>query len=199
MGTRDPRIDAYIGKSADFARPILEHLRDVVHAAVPQVEETIKWGMPHFMHRGMLAGMAAFKAHATFGLWRGKELVPGGGDDSAMGQFGCLTTVKDLPPKRQLVALVRKAAALNESGAPRPRKPAAKKKPEPKPSPAFAAALAANRKATATFAAFPPSHRREYVDWIDEAKREQTRARRIAQAIEWLAEGKSRHWKYADC
>src|SRR5688500_2545923 len=122
MGTRDPRIDAYIGKSAEFARPILEHLREVVHAAVPQVEETIKWGMPHFMHHGMLAGMAAFKAHATFGLWRGKELVPGGGDDSAMGQFGCLATVKDLPPKRQLVALVRKAAELNESGAPKPRK-----------------------------------------------------------------------------
>ena len=135
----------------------------------------------------------------TFGLWRGKELVPGGGDDSAMGQFGCLTTVRDLPPKRQLVALLRKAAALNESGAPRPRTPATKRKPEAKPSAAFAAALAANRKATAGFAAFPPSHRREYVEWIDEARREQTRARRIAQAVEWIAQGKARHWKYENC
>ena len=197
MPDRDPRIDAYIAKSAEFARPILAHLRELVHTACPDVEETIKWGMPHFMHHGMLAGMAAFKAHATFGLWRGKELVPDG-DESAMGQFGCLTSVRDLPAKRTLVALLKKAAALNEAGAPRPRRVVAKK-PPPVPSPAFAAALKKHREAARRYAAFPPGQQREYVEWIDEAKREDTRARRIAQAIEWIAEGKARNWKYADC
>jgi hypothetical protein len=198
MGTRDPRVDAYIEKAQPFAQPILAHLREVVHAGCPQVEETIKWGMPHFMHHGLLAGMAAFKAHATFGFWRGKELVPGGGDDRAMGQFGCLASVRDLPPKRELVALVRKAASLNESGDAKPKR-ATKVKPPPVPSPGFAAALARSRKAAKAFAAFPPSHQREYVEWIDEAKREPTRERRIAQAVEWIAEGKSRNWKYENC
>ena len=197
MPARDPRIDAYIANAADFARPILVHLRDVVHAACPGVEETIKWGMPHFMHHGMLAGMAAFKAHATFGLWRGKELVPDG-DESAMGQFGCLASVRDLPPKRTLVALVKKAAALNEAGTPRPRRVVAKK-PPPVPSPAFAAALKRNREAARNFAALAPGQQREYVAWIDEARREETRDKRIAQAVEWIAEGKLRNWKYADC
>ena len=199
MGTRDPRIDAYIAKQADFARPILEHLREVVHAAVPGVEETIKWGSPHFAYHGLLAGMAAFKAHATFGLWRGREVVPGGGEDGAMGQFGRLASVRDLPSKKALVALLKAAAKLNEQHVPRPAKPAAARKPAPRPSPAFAAAIAANAKAAATFAAFAPSCRREYVEWIDEARREDTRARRIAQAVEWLAEGKKRHWKYEAC
>jgi hypothetical protein len=198
MATRDPRVDAYIERAPDFARPVLVHLREVVHAACPQVEEDIKWGAPHFLHHGMLASMAAFKAHACFGFWRAKELFPDGGQDGAMGQFGRLESVKDLPSKKTLVGLVKQAMALNESAAPRPKK-AAKPKPEATPSPAFAAALAADREAKAAFAAFPPSHRREYVEWIDEARREETRARRIAQAVEWIAQGKPRHWKYADC
>jgi hypothetical protein len=199
MGTRDPRVDAYIAKQADFARPILEHLREVVHAAVPDVEEAIKWGAPHFLHHGMLAGMAAFKAHATFGLWRGKEVVPGGGEDGAMGQFGRLGSIKDLPSKKELTALLKAAAKLNAQGVPKPAKKAATKKAAPRPSQEFAAAIAASRKAAATFAAFAPSCQREYVEWIDEAKRDDTRARRIAQAVEWLAEGKKRHWKYENC
>jgi hypothetical protein len=198
MGTRDPRVDAYIGKAPAFAQPILVHLRDVVHAACPSVEEDIKWGAPHFLHHGMLASMAAFKAHACFGFWRGKELFPDGGQDGAMGQFGRLESVRDLPSKKVLAGLVKQAMALNESAAPRPKK-VARPRPEATPSPAFAAALAADRKARAAFAAFPPSHRREYVEWIDEARREDTRARRIAQAVEWIAQGKSRNWKYADC
>jgi hypothetical protein len=198
MATRDPRVDAYIERAPDFARPILAHLREVVHAACPQVEEDIKWGAPHFLHHGMLASMAAFKAHACFGFWRGKELFPDGGQDGAMGQFGRLETVRDLPSKKVLAGLLKQAMALNESAAPRPRK-VAKARPEAKPSPAFAAALAADRKANAAFAAFPPGQRREYVEWIDEARREETRARRIAQAVEWIAQGKTRHWKYADC
>ena len=178
MGTRDPRVDAYIGKAPDFARPILEHLRDVVHAACPQVEEDIKWGAPHFLHHGMLASMAAFKAHACFGFWRGKELFPDGGAGGAMGDFGRVTSVGDLPSKKALTALVRRATA---------------------PAAAFAAALKDSRKAAIVFAAFTPGQQREYVDWIDGAKREATRERRIAQAIEWIAEGKTHNWKYQDC
>ena len=198
MGTRDPRVDAYIGKSPDYARPILVHLRDVVHAACPQVTEDIKWGAPHFLHHGMLASMAAFKAHACFGFWRGKELFPDGGESGAMGNFGKLETIKDLPAKKVLVALVKQAMALNESGAAQPRR-VAKAKPAPVPSPAFAAALGGNRKAAKVFAAFPPGQQREYVEWIDQAKGEATRARRIAQAVDWLAEGKRRNWKYENC
>jgi hypothetical protein len=198
MGTRDPRVDAYIDKSPEFARPILVHLREIVHGACPGVQEDIKWGSPHFLHHGMLASMAAFKAHACFGFWRGKEFLPEGGADGAMGQFGKLVSVKDLPAKKTLAAWVKQAAALNEAGVPK-RAKAAAPKPPPKPSPAFAAALKANRKAAATFANFAPSHQREYVEWIDEAKREETRARRLAQAIEWLAEGRTRNWKYENC
>ena len=198
MGTRDPRVDAYIARSPEFSRPILAHLREVVHAACPAVTEDIKWGAPHFLHHGMLANMAAFKAHACFGFWRGKELFPDGGESGAMGNFGKLASVKDLPPDQALAALVKQASALNESGAAKPRRVARAKAPAV-PSPAFAAALASNRKAARAFAAFPPSHQREYIEWIDEAKREDTRARRITQAVEWIAEGKSRNWKYDNC
>src|SRR5690348_7417353 len=137
MGTRDPRVDAYIDKSPAFARPILAHLREVVHGACPQVQEDIKWGAPHFLHHGMLASMAAFKAHACFGFWRAKELLPGGGADGAMGSFGRLETLEDLPPKKELASLVRRAVALNEAGPPK-RAKAAMPKPPAEPSPAFA-------------------------------------------------------------
>lgn len=203
MSHRDPRVDAYIAQAAPFARPILEHVRQVVHAACPGVEETIKWGMPSFTcGSGILCGMAAFKAHASFGFWK-HALVVGEGDAGegtervGMGSFGKLTAVRDLPPKRQLAAYVRKAAALNAPGAraaPARKAPAAR--PAPVPTPEFAAALRGNKAAAAAFKAFPPSHRREYVDWIAEAKREETRDRRIAQAVAWIAEGRQRNWKY---
>ncbi|HEX6533623.1 MAG TPA: YdeI/OmpD-associated family protein [Gemmatimonadaceae bacterium] len=198
MGARDPRVDAYIAKSADFARPVLEHLREIVHDACPDVEETIKWSFPHFTYRGMLCSMASFKQHCAFAFWKG-SLVLGDGvpSDEAMGQFGRITSVSDLPPKRVLAGCVKKAMRLNEEGvkAPARAKPKAKKTAPPVPSD-LAAALRANRKAAATFDAFSPSHRREYVEWITEAKGEATRARRLAAAVEWMAEGKSRNWKY---
>ena len=196
MGTRAPRVDAYIAKSADFAKPILTYIRGTVHAACPDVVETTKWSMPFFDYHGPLANMSAFKEHAAFGFWKGALVVGrGSGDDErAMGQFGRITSVKDLPPKNELVALIRKAAKLNEEGV----KIEKKKVPRPElPVPAeLAAALAKNKKARANFEAFPPSHKREYNEWIGEAKREETRAARVAQAIEWIAEGKSRNWKY---
>jgi uncharacterized protein YdeI (YjbR/CyaY-like superfamily) len=198
--TRDPRVDAYIERQADFARPILEHLREAVHSACPEAEETLKWSMPSFLYKGqILAGMAAFKAHATFGFWRASEVLgQTGAERDAMGQFGRIASVDDLPPPEELAALIRRAMALIEEG-PRPSRP----KPAPKPAPEtpadLAAAIAANSDARATFEAFPPSCRREYVEWVVEAKRPETRARRIEQTVVWLSEGKKRNWKYEQC
>lgn len=197
MGKRDSRVDAYIAKSADFARPILEHLRELVHEACPKVEETIKWGSPHFMYEGNLAGMAAFKEHCVFGFWKGALVF----DDperaqSGMGQFGKIRSLGDLPSARQMKAYVKKAAALNELGEKAPKRPPKHpRKPIGMPDD-FAAALKKHSKAAQTFENFTPSHRREYLEWITEAKREETRQKRIATAIEWLSEGKQRHWKY---
>ena len=198
MGERDPRIDAYIAKSADFAQPILKHLREVIHQGCPEAEEAIKWGMPAFLYRGkILCGIAAFKQHCALGFWGTRGLVGNEGKrDEAMGQFGRIASLKDLPSKTALIGHVKQAMKLSEARAaapPVPRKP-------PKPAPAtpddLATALKKNKKALATFDAFSPSCKREYVDWITEAKREETRANRIAQAVEWMAEGKQRNWKY---
>ena len=195
MPTLDPRIDAYIAKAAPFARPILEHLRKLVHEGCPEVVETIKWSAPAFDFEGALANMAAFKAHVAFGFWKGSLVFESDKEKEAMGQFGRIASLEDLPADRTVVALVKKAAKLNASGAkvPRPRKHPT---PALAPPPDLAAALKKNAKARATFEAFPPSHRREYVEWIVEAKTDATRAKRLATTLEWLAEGKSRHWKY---
>ncbi len=199
MGTRDPRVDAYIAKSADFARPILTHLREVVHAACPDVEETMKWSFPHFMYKGMMCSMASFKEHCAFGFWKGALVLDGNGaTEEAMGNFGRITRVSDLPPKRVLASYVKKAAALNDAGVKAPSRMAPKAKKKELVVPDYVmAALRKNKKALATFEGFSPSHRREYVEWITEAKSEDTRQRRLEQAVEWMAEGKPRHWKYA--
>lgn len=198
MATRDARIDAYIAKSPEFAQPILKHLRDVVHAAVPDVEETMKWSIPHFDYNGMMCSMAAFKAHCAFGFWKG-TLVTGNTEKAreAAGSMGRITSIKDLPPKKELIALVKKAAQLNDDGVKTPTRGAVRTpKPDLPTPPDLAAALATNKKAKTAFDAFPPSHRREYIEWITSAKADDTRQRRLDQAIEWIAEGKSRNWKY---
>jgi uncharacterized protein YdeI (YjbR/CyaY-like superfamily) len=199
MGQKDKRVDAYIEKAAPFARPILNRIRRGVHAGCPNVAETIKWGMPAFDFNGPLCGMAAFKAHATLGFWKASLLkgksIPRTSTEQAMGQFGRLASVRDLPPHRELVALVKRAAALNEKGVKvvRVRKPKAAL-PTPRD---LMAALRKNRAALRTFEGFSPSHKRDYVEWILEAKREETRIRRIETAVEWMAEGRGRNWKYA--
>lgn len=197
---RDPRIDDYIARQADFARPILAHLRAAIHRACPEAEETLKWSMPTFMYKGqILASMAAFKAHATFGFWRAKEVVgETGAEREAMGQFGRLGSLDDLPPGDVLEALIRKAVAVADSGAKAPR-PVKHPKPDLAVPEDLAAALGGNAAAKATFDNFPPSCRRDYIEWVVEAKRPETRARRVAQAVEWMAEGKRRHWKYEKC
>ena len=199
MGSKDPRVDVYIANAEPFARPILKHLRKLVHQGCPDAEETIKWGFPHFDHHGIMVSMAAFKQHAAFGFWQ-HTLVTGGKTakgGAAMGSFGRITSKPDLPSDAAIVRMIRKAAALNASGVKALRVPKAAPKPAPKAPADLLAALAKNRKAKATFDAFPPSHRREYVEWIVEAKRPETRARRLETAIEWMAAGKARDWKYA--
>ncbi|MES2152566.1 MAG: YdeI/OmpD-associated family protein [Pseudomonadota bacterium] len=201
MPTLDPRIDAYIAKSAEFAQPILIHLREVVHAACPEVEETMKWSFPHFMYQGMLCSMASFKAHCAFNFWKGELLVAAvdAKSQEAMGQFGRIGSVKDLPTKKMLAGYVKKAMQLNEEGV---KAPARVKPATPRPllvPDYFVAALGARQPALDNFEAFSNSHKREYVEWLEEAKTEATRLRRLEQALEWIAEGKSRNWKYANC
>lgn len=199
MASHDPRIDAYIARQAEFARPILEELRRRVHAACPEAVETIKWGAPAFMYRDRLLGvMAGFKQHAAFNLWHGKQVV---GEDAAaaegMGQYGRLATLKDLPCKRETTAHVRAAMALIEAGATvsTGRKP----KPPPELPEDLAEAMRGNPAARGHWEAFTPGKQREYADWITGAKGADTRARRVEQAVEWIAEGKSKNWKYANC
>jgi uncharacterized protein YdeI (YjbR/CyaY-like superfamily) len=194
----DPRVDAYVDRAADFAKPILKYIRTTVHAACPDCEETMKWSFPHFDYKGMLCSMAAFKQHAVFGFWKRSLVVPNGANTKApggMGQFGKLTKVSDLPPKNVLAGYIKKAMALNDEGVKAPRRRKAARKPIRVP-PDLAAALKKNKAARATFEAFSPSHQREYIEWITEAKTDATRARRLGTTIEWLVEGKARSWKY---
>ena len=202
MGTRDKRIDAYIGKSSEFAQPILRYLREIVHEACPEVQETIKWSFPNFEHRGIMCGMAAFKEHCSFGFWKGSLVIAGdeGQSAEAMGQFGRITSLKDLPPKNVLLGYVRKAKQLNDDGVKVPRKAAPRGvKRELAVPDYFTKALKKNTRALATFEKFPYSHKKEYVEWVTEARTEETRIRRLQTSIEWLAEGKSRNWKYEKC
>jgi uncharacterized protein YdeI (YjbR/CyaY-like superfamily) len=197
MGTKDPRVDAYIAKSADFAQPILTTIRATVHAACPDVVEEMKWSFPHFTYKGMLCSMASFKQHCAFGFWKASLVLGGSAKEAdAMGQFGRLTKVSDLPPKKTLVSYVKKAMELNDQGIKVEKKAPRRTTVETAPPADLAAALKKNRKANALFNALPPSHKREYIEWITEAKGAETRARRLAQSLEWIAEGKSRNWKY---
>ncbi len=200
MPTRDPRVDTYIAGAPAFARPILRHLRTVVHRACPDVVETIKWRSPHFEHRGLLCGMGAFKAHvllyfpkADLLTFDGRPLQQRG--QAAVEQFGRLTAVEDLPRVSALTALVRQAARLNEAGTPVPRASTRPLTPADVPAD-LRAALRANAAARAVFTAFPPGRQREYVEWITEARRDETRARRVETAVAWIAEGRHRNWKY---
>jgi hypothetical protein len=195
MGKRDPRVDAYIANSADFAKPVLRHIRALVHEACPQVEETIKWRMPHFDYDGILCGMAAFKEHCAFHIWKG-SLIVGGGAPEAMGNFGRITKVSDLPSKTTIMGYIKQAMKLREDRVKNPTRSKPRKQSEVVVPIELASALKKNKKAAAAFEGFPPSHKREYAEWISDAKREETRRRRVETAVEWMIEGKSRNWKY---
>jgi len=201
MPATDSRIDTYIAKSADFAKPILTYIRRLVHKACPGAEETIKWGMPHFDYKGaVLCSMASFKQHCTFGFWKAAIMKDPAGifnkdGKNAMGQFDRITSVKDLPADKILIAYIKEAAQLNEAGVKLPAKPKTATKNIEIPA-ALSTALKKNKKAQTVFEQFPPSHKKEYIEWITEAKTEATRDKRIDTAIEWIAEGKGRNWKY---
>lgn len=200
MEHTDKRIDAYIAKAAPFAQPILEHLRALVHKAVPQATETVKWGMPFFEHEGPLCNMAAFKQHCAFGFWKASLLKDTHGllqqmEKSAMGHLGQIRGLEDLPADKVLVAYLKEAAALNEQGVKAPAK-AAKAKEELEVPDYLRKALAKNKAAAKTFEAFSYSNKKEYLEWLTEAKTEETRIKRLDTAIEWMAEGKPRNWKY---
>ena len=199
MGKKDARIDAYIAGAADFAKPILNHIRKLVHRACPAVEETLKWGFPHFDYKGMMCSMASFKHHCTLGFWKSALIL---GDDAAkveeeaMGQFGRITKISDLPGEKRLIGYIKEAVRLNDEGIKLPRKARAREKKELVVPADFVAALRKNGKALATFESFTYSHKKEYVEWITEARREEARKTRSETAIAWIAQGKSRHWKY---
>lgn len=203
----DPLVDAYIAKSKPFAQPILTHIRELVHKACPGVVETIKWSRPFFKYKGMiLSNMSAFKEHCSLGFWgveiaavlrTQKVLKPNG-----MGSLGRLTRIEDLPADKQMLDLFGKAVGFIESGeytSPIAARPKVVKAPAPAAPAEFTKALKANKKAAAVFAGFSPSCKKEYVEWIADAKRDETRDKRIATAVEWISEGKRRNWKYEAC
>ncbi len=198
MPKKNPEVDSYIAAAAPFAKPILKHLHKVVHTGCPAVEEKIKWRFPHFEYKGNLAGMAAFKSHCSFGFWKGALILDSemAEREDGMGHFGRITRLADLPNEKTLLSYVRKAAQLNEAGIKVPRKPKPKKASGLEIPDDLTAALRKNARARKTFDDFSPSHRKEYVEWLTEAKREETRRQRLATVIAWLAEGKPRHWKY---
>jgi uncharacterized protein YdeI (YjbR/CyaY-like superfamily) len=204
MATKDPRVDTYIAKSADFAKPILAHIRELVHQGCPDVEETVKWSMPFFMYKGMFCHMAAFKTHCSLGFWKSKLVIgtdsaSNGDDNDGMGQFGKISSLKDLPSVKKMLVYIKEAKRLNDEGVQKPSKPKPKGPRELAIPSELTAALKKNKKASAIFEGFSYSHKKEYVDWINEAKREETKAQRLATTVAWLTEGKSRHWKYANC
>ncbi len=200
MPTLDPRIDAYIEKAAPFAQPILIHLRKLVHKACPDIVETIKWSMPIFEHKGIVCNMAAFKEHCAFGFWKQKILDTDAfpRHKSAMGSFGRITAISDLPKDKEMIELIKLAVELNEKGVKVPKAKPAPKKELVVPDD-LTAALLQNKKAKLTFEDLPYSHRKEYIEWINEAKTDTTRNKRLATTIEWLTEGKRRNWKYENC
>jgi uncharacterized protein YdeI (YjbR/CyaY-like superfamily) len=201
MEQYDPRIDAYIAKSADFAKPILMHIRQVVHQASPLITETIKWGMPFFDYKGPVCMMAAFKQHLGFGFWKASRLndpeglLQGSDEEAAAGSFGRVVSLDDLPSDKALMGFVQQMIKINESGVKEPKKPSAPKAELPMPGD-FDKLLRENLVAMDNFEKFSPSKKREYLEWFVEAKSEATRGKRIEQALEWIAEGKSRNWKY---
>ncbi|MBI5731193.1 MAG: YdeI/OmpD-associated family protein [Ignavibacteriales bacterium] len=202
MGKKDPRVDTYISKSQDFAKPILEHFRWLVHKVCPEVEETIKWGVPSFDYKGPYIMIAAFKQHCAIIFWKASlmkdpRLMENAKSEVAMGHLKKITSLKDLPSEKTLISYLKEAAKLNADGIKLPSRSKSKKKKELVIPNYFTKELKKNKKALETFNNFSYFRKKEYVEWITEAKTDETKNKRIATALDWLAEGKSRNWKYA--
>jgi hypothetical protein len=195
MSGFDKRIDAYIEKSAEFSRPILEHLRKLIHKTCPEVEETLKWSTPSFEYKGMFCGFAAFKAHVKFMFWKQAILIEDEKNKAMIEALDRINSLKDLPKDEDIVALIHHAMELNEKNI-KPQKMAPTAKKEITVPEDLAKALSKNKKAQTAFDKFSYSHRKEYIEWINEAKTDPTRLKRIATTVEWVSEGKGRNWKY---
>ena len=200
MANTIPQVDAYIEKSAEFAQPILIKLRSLFHQACPEIEESIKWSSPFFEYKGIVGNMTAFKKHVSYGFWKAGLMSDPEGilDKAGNSQMALLKarTVDDLPADAILIRYIKEAVDLNERGIKAPQtKPKTSKKTFEIPD-YFLAALMRNKQAQATFEGFSYSNRKDYVEWVTEAKREATRDKRLATAIEWMADGKPRNWKY---
>lgn len=202
MGKKDKRIDAYIKNSEDFAKPILNHIRELIHKACPEVEETMKWSFPHFDYKGMMCSMASFKQHCAFGFWKASlmkdaaKLIDTAKSEVAMGHMGRITSLKDLPSNKVMLSYIREAAKLNDDDIKLPSKAKSTEKKELETPDYLLASLKKNKKAKETFDAFNYTNKKEYIIWITEAKTEATRLSRLETAIEWMAEGKILNWKY---
>ncbi len=194
---KNPKIDEYIEQSADFAQPILTKLRALVHQAHPDIEESIKWSMPNFEYKGLLFNMASFKQHCSFGFWKQKLIKGLDVNQEGLGSFGKIKSLEDLPSDEILLMLMKEAVELNEKGIKVPK--TAKAKRELVVPGYVVDVLKENPKAEQVFNDFSPSHKKEYVEWIVEAKRDATREKRINQMVEWLTEGKRKNWKYENC
>lgn len=203
MGERTPEIDGYIAAAPEYARPILAKIREAFHAGCPEIEERLKWGVPSFEYKGLLGGMAAFKKHVTFGFWKSRlmeDFRRVSSREPRASMFGArVESLADLPAKKVLVTYVKEAKRLNDEGVKEPKLARSKGTIRVVVPADLKQALAANKKAQATFTGFPPSARRDYVEWLTEAKRDDTRAKRMRTAVEWLAQGKRRNWKYENC
>lgn len=203
MARKDKRIDAYIKASQPFARTILKHLRELIHQACPEVEETIKWSMASFDYKGPFVSMAAFKEHCSFGFWKANLMEDKHGylqpisnqGGEAMGNLGRITSLKDLPPDKVIIEYIKQAKHLNDEGIKLPPRKSAKRAQLEAPD-YMLAAIQKNKKALATYENFSASNQRDYIEWVTEAKTEVTRNKRLAEAIGWMAEGKPRNWKY---
>lgn len=205
MAKKDSRIDAYIEKSKDFAKPILKHIREIVHKACPDVEETMKWSFPHFDYKGeMMCSMAAFKEHMSISFWKGSimndpDKILDVERNQAMGHFGRIETMKDIPSDKIMIKYIKEAMRLNDEGIKLPAKKKPTEKKELVVPDYFAKALSKNKAAKKVFDEFSPGKQKDYVEWLTEAKTEATRDKRMTTALEWIAEGKARHWKYQNC
>jgi uncharacterized protein YdeI (YjbR/CyaY-like superfamily) len=202
MKKKDPKIDKYIASSAVFAKPVLIHLRELIHQACPDVEEKMKWSFPHFDYKGVFVSMAAFKEHCAFSFWKAKLMTDPNKllkdrEEKSMGHFGKIRSLKDLPPDKVILQYLKEAMKLNDAGIKvTPKKATEKEKKQLVVPDDLSAALKKNKTAGVNFEKFPYSHKKDYIQWITEAKTQETRSKRLATTIEWVAEGKDRNWKY---
>src|SRR5438270_1264994 len=180
-------VNDSLANAPEGTRPILVRLRRIFRQASPKLEEAIKWGVPCYLFKGPVGGFAAYKQHVSWGLWKSRALND---PEGLLGRgvsvmAGKITKVSEIPPAAKIIALIEQVIALNEAGIKSP------KPPEPELPADFAAAMKKAGKAARHYAAFTPARKWQYVNWVTQAKRAETRAKRIEIAVERIGEGKT--------